>query len=92
MPIERLDLADRLDAVETREMNLKDRGHRSRLSVWPTFDDDMLPAMVMLQISAEWGVPSRYVAMTPDEARILARHLVETADLVDDKTEVAHVD
>jgi hypothetical protein len=84
------DLADRLDAVRHRNLDLEATDakglHRPFVSVWPSIDEDMPPAVVTLHLAAEWGVPVRYVDMTPDEARALARHLVEIADLIDRET------
>lgn len=82
-------LTERLEAVPHLHLNLKADGrgvHRPTLSIWPAVDEDMPPALVTVHLAAEFGVPGRYIDLTPEEARIFARHLIATANLVDRET------
>lgn len=65
------------------EMNGKTKCSRPDLSVWPSTCEDMTPAIVCMAVAPTWGQQQRFADMTPDEARILGRYLIDTADLVD---------
>jgi len=81
-------VADILDSISHRVLDLtsdKDCGdelHRPELRVWAGADDDT-PPHVTMSLSPLWAQPSRFVDLTPDEARTLAQHLNATADAVD---------
>lgn len=80
-------LTERLDAVPRRHLNLSVDGkggcHRPDLSIRPATDEDQPPALVSVTIGALFGQQTRYLDLMPDEARALARHLIETADVIE---------
>lgn len=51
--------------------------HRPNLSVWADADDD--GGHVVLMIDSMWGEHTRFVELTPDKARKLARTLLQYA-------------
>jgi len=77
------------DAVSHKHIHLgKPDINRPRLSVWPAADEDRPPAVITMALGPLMGQQGRYVDLMPDEARHLARILIETADLIDN-TETA---
>lgn len=80
-------LAERLERVTHLYLNLsvdsKGDCHRPNVTIWPAADEDAPPAVVTMLIGSMFGQQARYLDMAPDEARTLARHLINTADLID---------
>lgn len=84
-------LEDRLDEIAHRSIDLMEfpenaaqgnHPHRPELKVWASHDED-LGATVTLMVNSLWGQGTRFVELSPDEARKLARLLDATADAVE---------
>ncbi len=86
-----LTLEDRLEAIAHRRIKLSGdpddprevSPHKPNLAVWAGFKDGEGGAVVTLMLDALWGQPSRFVTLTPGDARTLAALLSATADAVD---------
>jgi hypothetical protein len=84
---------EKLNAVRRRRLDLSNPDvcespiendpHRPELAVFAGLDEDGGQPHITLGIMGLWGQPTRFVDLHLDEARQLARLLMETAALVD---------
>lgn len=90
---EPITLEDRMDEIKHRRLNLRPDGavdgteanpHRPEIGVWGGLSayDQTTGADVAVSIGALWGQPIRFIEMTPEEARALARDLIIVAGQV----------
>jgi len=87
-------LKDRLDAAAPHfHLRLRnpeaDMVHRPDLAVWPDLDETGPNGKPIITIKVDplWGMQTRFIDMTADEARQLARLLTTAADLADSYVE-----
>lgn len=72
LPLQRMKLADDPDAM-----------HRPELALWAGYEADEGGAVATLRLAAQHGQPIRFVTLTPDDCRRLARTLNEMAAAID---------
>lgn len=81
---------DRLDEIAHCGLDLRDKDvdpcdgstHRPELRIWAGNDEHIGPHVVLM-LGTMWGCASRFVELTPDEARKFCRLLTDAADKID---------
>lgn len=74
-----------LDSIRHWRFDLAIDGDEQRpeISIWPNTDEEEGPPGVTLGVGPLLGQQRRFIDMTPDQARIIAHKLIETANAVD---------